>query len=157
LTMPSAMTTFDSYFLMKTTLPKIDSIEKKWYLIDAEGKTLGRLAVTIANLLRGRNKPIYTPHLDTGDFVIVINADKVKLTGKKKEQKEYMFFSGWRGNEKYINVEDMLKKRPTFVLEHAVKGMLPGNRLARQIIKKLKIYASSEHPHEAQNPIPYDA
>lgn len=140
-------------YSMKTTLAKSD-IEKKWYVIDAEDQVLGRLAVKIANILRGRNKPIYTPHIDTGDFVIVVNADKIALTGNKRDQKQYMFFSGWRGNEKHIPVAVMLQKKPAFVIEHAVKGMLPRNKLAAAMIKKLKVYAGSEHPHAAQNPQP---
>ena len=141
---------------MTTTLAKANT-EKKWYIIDAEGQVLGRLAVKIANILRGRNKPIYTPHIDTGDFVIVINAHKFALTGKKMTDKEYMFYSGYRGNEKYITVEKMLEKRPEFIIEHAVKGMLPKNKLARQMMKKLRIFASDQHPHEAQNPTPVKA
>lgn len=140
---------------MKTTLAKSD-IEKKWYVIDAEGKTLGHLAVIIANLLRGRNKPIYTPHIDTGDFVIVINADKVKLTGKKEEQKQYMFVTGYFGNEKYIPLSVMRQKRPEFIFEHAVKCMLPKNKLAYALMRKLKIYKGPEHPHQSQNPIPFN-
>ena len=140
---------------MKTTLITAETgeNEKKWYIIDAEGQILGRLAVKIANLLRGRGKPIYTPHLDLGDFVIVINADKVKLTGKKEKDKQYMFYTGWRGNEHYKNVADMRKDKPEFIIKHAVEGMFPRNRLADQILKKLKIFAGSEHPHQAQSPI----
>lgn len=141
---------------MSTTLAKQD-IEKKWYVIDAKNQVLGRLAVKVANILRGRNKPIYTPHIDAGDFVVIINADKVRLTGKKMQEKDYyMFYSGWRGNEKYRSIPQMQESRPAFVIEHAVKGMLPRNRLARQMIKKLKIYAGEEHPHEAQAPIPLE-
>lgn len=136
---------------MKTTLAKQD-LQKQWYIIDAEGQVLGRLAVKIANILRGRHKPIYTPHLDTGDFVIVINAEKVVVTGKKEEQKQYMFYSGYMGNEKYRKLSDFRAKRPAFIIEHAVKGMLPKNRLARKMLTKLKIYADAHHPHEAQNP-----
>lgn len=136
---------------MKTTLAKIDN-EKKWYIVDASGQTLGRLSVKIANILRGRHKPIYTPHIDAGDFVVVINADKVKLTGKKEENKRYMFHTGWFGNEYYRSVADMREKKPTFIIEHAVKGMLPRNKLARHMLKKLKVYAGAEHPHEAQQP-----
>ena len=142
---------------MKTTLitSPIES-EKRWYIVDAENLILGRLAVKIANTLRGRNKPCYTPHTDTGDYVIVINADKVKLTGKKEEQKQYMFFSGWRGNEKYVSFSDFREKNPAFIFENAVKGMLPRNKLSRKIIKKLKVYKGSSHPHEAQEPIKFD-
>lgn len=138
---------------MKTTLAKQD-IERKWYIVDAAGKTLGKLAVFIANLLRGRNKPIYTPHIDSGDFVIVINADKIEVSGKKEEQKEYMFFSGFRGNEKYVPYKRMKEKRPEFIIEHAVQGMLPKNNLSRHMMKKLRIFRGSEHTHEAQSPIP---
>lgn len=142
---------------MKTTLitSPIES-EKRWYIVDAENLILGRLAVKIANTLRGRHKPYFTPHTDTGDYVIVINADKVKLTGKKEEQKQYMFFSGWRGNEKYVSFSDFREKNPAFIFENAVKGMLPRNKLSRKIIKKLKVYKGSSHPHEAQEPLKFD-
>ena len=120
--------------------------------MDASDKVLGRMSVKIADILRGRHKPIYTPHMDTGDFVVVINAEKVAVTGNKEEQKLYMFYSGYVGNEKYRSLADFREKRPDFIIEHAVKGMLPKNRLARQMLKKLKIYAGPEHPHEAQNP-----
>lgn len=139
---------------MKSYLAKPADVQHKWYLIDASNEILGRLAVKIANVLRGRNKPTYTPHVDTGDFVIVINADKIQLTGKKEKQKKYMFYSGWMGNEKYRTVEQMRESKPTFILEHAVKGMLPKNRLARKMIKKLKIHAGTDHPHAAQKPEP---
>jgi len=140
--------------MMKTTLAKPDSIDAKWYLVDADGETLGRLAVKIANILRGRHKPTYTPHLDTGDFVVVINAEKIRVTGKKEDQKNYMFYSGWFGNEKYVPLSEFRKRRPEFIIEHAVKGMLPRNKLAAQMLKKLKIYGGGSHPHEAQNPVP---
>lgn len=140
---------------MNTTLAKPGQVEQKWYVVDAADQVLGRLAVQISNVLRGRHKPTYTPHVDTGDFVIVINADKVRLTGKKDEKKQYMFYTGWVGNERYRNVEYFREKNPAFIIEHAVKGMLPKNRLARQMAKKLKVYAGNEHPHEAQNPIPF--
>ncbi len=122
--------------------------------MDATDQVLGRLAVTIANALRGRNKPIYTPHVDTGDYVIVINADKVKLTGSKEEQKKYMFYSGYMGGEKYRTVADFREKRPEFIITNAVKGMLPKNKLANAMLSKLKVYRGSEHPHEAQQPSP---
>ncbi len=137
---------------MKTTLPKQEELERKWFVVDASDKVLGRMSVKIADILRGRHKPIYTPHMDTGDFVVVINAEKVAVTGNKEEQKLYMFYSGYVGNEKYRSLADFREKRPDFIIEHAVKGMLPKNRLARQMLKKLKIYAGPEHPHEAQNP-----
>lgn len=124
--------------------------EPRWILIDATDKVLGRLATDIADRLRGKDKPGYTPHTDTGDYVVVINAEKVKLTGDKVEQKVYVSYSGWIGGKKEILAKDMLKKHPTYILEHAVKGMLPKNKLARQQIKKLKLYVGSEHPHKAQ-------
>ena len=137
---------------MKTFLAKKETVQRNWYVIDAKDQVLGRLAVKIANVLRGRNKPTYTPHVDTGDFVVVINADKVALTGKKEEQKQYMFYSGYVGGEKRLGVSQMQARQPDFVVKHAVKGMLPKNRLARKMLTKLKVYAGSEHPHEAQNP-----
>ncbi|MEM7673047.1 MAG: 50S ribosomal protein L13 [Verrucomicrobiota bacterium] len=137
---------------MKTTLAKPGELDQKWYLVDAEGQTLGRLAVKIANILRGRNKPTYTPHVDTGDYVVVINAAKVVVSGKKEEQKEYMFYSGYMGNEKYRTVADFRENRPEFLIENAVKGMLPRNRLASQMLKKLRVFGGSEHSHEAQQP-----
>lgn len=140
---------------MKTTLATTTSHKKEWHLIDAKGEILGRLAVKVANILRGRNKAIYTPHADTGDYVVIINADKVKLTGRKESDKRYMFYSGWMGGESYKSVAQMRQHKPEFIIEHAVKGMLPRNRLGRQMIKKLKIHTGSEHPYEAQQPKPY--
>ncbi|WP_345786123.1 50S ribosomal protein L13 [Rubellicoccus peritrichatus] len=140
---------------MKTTLAK-QGAAKQWYIIDADGETLGRMSVKIANILRGRHKPIYTPHIDAGDHVVVINAKKVKLTGKKNENKQYMFYTGWVGNERYRSAAHFREKNPAFIIEHAVKGMMPRNKLGRQMMSKLKIYAEAEHPHEAQNPIPYE-
>lgn len=137
---------------MKSYLAKTGETEKKWYVVDASNQILGRLAVKIANLLRGRNKPTYTPHVDTGDFVIVINADKVAVSGNKEIQKEYMSYSGYFGNEKYRKFSDLRTNKPAFIFENAVKGMLPKNRLARDILKKLKVYAGPNHPHEAQQP-----
>ncbi len=139
---------------MKSYLAKKGEITPSWYIVDASGEVLGRLSVKIANVLRGRNKPTYTPHTDTGDFVIVVNAEKIAVSGKKEEQKQYMFYSGWVGSEKYRSLGDMREKTPAFIIEHAVKGMLPKNRLARQMLKKLKIYIGPEHPHSAQNPQP---
>ena len=139
---------------MKTTLAKPETAIHDWKIVDADGQILGRLAVSIANALRGRNKPTYTPHVDTGDYVVVINAEKIKLTGAKEEQKQYMFYSGYMGNEKYRNVADFREKRPEFIITNAVKGMLPKNKLARAMLKKLKVYKGSEHPHEAQQPSP---
>ena len=137
---------------MKTFLAKKETVQPRWYVVDATDQVLGRLAVKIANILRGRNKPTFTPHVDTGDFVVVINAEKVALTGRKEEQNRYMFYSGFAGGEKYRTLKDVRRDKPQFILEHAVKGMLPKNRLARQMLTKLKIYSGSEHPHAAQNP-----
>ena len=127
-------------------------VKKKWFLVDAEGKTLGRLASEVAKILRGKHKPIFTPHVDTGDYVIVINAEKVKVEGKRAELKSYFSHSGYPGGAKVKYFKDLIKTKPEFVIEHAVKGMIPHNRLGRRIIKKLKIYAGSEHPHSAQKP-----
>lgn len=139
---------------MKTTLAKAETTTHGWRIVDAKDQILGRLAVTIANSLRGRDKPTYTPHVDTGDFVIVINADKVKLTGAKEEQKKYMFYSGYMGSEKYRNVADFRKNRPEFIITNAVKGMLPKNKLASRMLTKLKVYSGEDHPHTAQQPTP---
>jgi large subunit ribosomal protein L13 len=139
---------------MKTTLAKAETTTHGWKIVDAKDQILGRLAVTIANSLRGRDKPTYTPHVDTGDFVIVINADKVKLTGAKEEQKKYMFYSGYMGSEKYRNVADFRKNRPEFIITNAVKGMLPKNKLASRMLTKLKVYRGEDHPHSAQQPTP---
>ncbi len=122
----------------------------QWRVVDAEGKLLGRLATQIADMLRGKDKPYYTPHTDSGDYVVVINADKVKLTGKKLEDKEYVRYSGWMGGKKVTTAKELLAKKPTKIIELAVKGMMPKNKLSKQSIKKLKIYAGSEHPHKAQ-------
>ena len=139
---------------MKTTLAKAETTTHGWRIVDAKDQILGRLAVSIANSLRGRDKPTYTPHVDTGDYVIVINADKVKLTGAKEEQKKYMFYSCYMGGEKYRNVADFRKKRPEFIIMNAVKGMLPKNKLADRMLTKLKVYRGEEHPHSAQQPTP---
>jgi large subunit ribosomal protein L13 len=139
---------------MKTTLATVEDVaNKKWCLLDADGKILGRLAVKIANILRGRDKPLYTPHMDVGDFVIVINAEKVKLTGNKDNAKEYMFYSGYQGGEKYVPISRMRERRPEFLIKHAVLGMLPKNRLAQKLMLKLKIYAGNSHPHASQQPV----
>ena len=122
----------------------------KWHLIDAEGKVLGRLATEIAEALRGKDKAYYTPHTDTGDYIVVINAEKVKMTGEKLTDKIYLSYSGWMGGQKERTPQQLLERRPTEILQRAVKGMLPKNRLSRQVIKKLKVYAGSEHPHKAQ-------
>ena len=127
-------------------------VEREWYVIDAEGQTLGRLATEIARILRGKNKPQYTPHVDVGDFVVVINADRVVVTGKKAEQKVYRRHSGYPGGMKETTYERMMESKPTEILRKAVYGMMPKTRLARQQFRKLKIYAGPEHPHAAQNP-----
>lgn len=137
---------------MKTVMPSGEQIERKWYLIDASGKTLGRLASEIAKILKGKNKPIYTPYVDTGDFVVVINAEKVVVTGKKPEQKMYRHHTGWVGNLKEVKYKIMMQKHPERILSFAVKGMLPKNSLGRKMFKKLKIYVGPEHKHEAQQP-----
>ena len=137
---------------MKTFMASPATIERKWYLIDAEGQTLGRLASEIANILRGKNKPTYTPHIDTGDYVIVINAEKVKTTGKKLEQKVYYHHSEYVGGMKETTLKEMLQKHPERVIEFAVKGMLPKGPLGRQMYTKLHVYAGAEHKHEAQKP-----
>lgn len=141
---------------MKSYMAKPNEIERKWYVIDAEGKVLGRLASEIAKILSGKNKPIYTPHVDTGDYVIVINADKVVLTGKKLEQKFYRYHTGYPGGLKEISYDRMIKEKPEKVIESAVKGMLPKNSLGRSMGKKLKVYRGSEHNHEAQKPVVYE-
>ena len=138
---------------MKTFLAKKETVQPKWHLIDAEGQVLGRLAVKAANLIRGRHKASYTAHVDTGDFVVVINAEKVVLTGKKEEQNEYMFFSGFVGGESYRSLKVMRQKHPEFIIEHAVKGMLPKNRLARTMLTKLRVFPGATHDHAAQNPV----
>ncbi len=137
---------------MKTYVPKKTEIKNNWYLVDAEGKILGRLASKIAQVLSGKNKPIYTPFLDTGDFVVVINAKKVKVTGNKEKKKIYYHYSGYPGGMKEIVYEKLLEKKPAVIIQKAVKGMLPKSKLGRKMIKKLKIYAGTEHRHQAQNP-----
>jgi large subunit ribosomal protein L13 len=137
---------------MKTYTPKVTEIQRRWWLVDAEGQVLGRLASEIAQLLRGKHKPMYTPHLDTGDFVVVVNAEKVRLTGDKMDKKAYFRHTGYIGGEKFIPVRDMLEKHPERVIDLAVKGMLPKNNLGRLMRRKLKVYAGAAHPHEAQQP-----
>ena len=139
---------------MKTYNAKPGEIERTWYVVDAEGQTLGRLATQIADALRGKRKPEYTPHIDTGDFVVVVNAEKIAVTGKKREDKIYYRHSGYPGGLRQRTLAEQLERRPTEVLRKAVKGMLPRNRLARRQLTKLKIYAGPEHPHDAQNPTP---
>lgn len=137
---------------MKTFSAKNEEIEPKWYVVDAQGKTLGRLASQIATILRGKHKPIYTPHVDCGDYVVVVNADKIWVTGRKLDQKMYYRHSGYPGGLKEIKLRDQLQKFPERVIEAAVKGMLPKNRLGRQMYMKLKVYAGADHPHAAQQP-----
>lgn len=139
---------------MKTFSAKANEVNRQWWVIDAADQVLGRVAVKAANLLRGKEKAIYTPHCDTGDFVIVINADKVRLTGKKEEQKSYMSFSGYVGGHKSESVKQRRERRPELLVERAVKGMIPHNRLGRSVFTKLKVYAGAEHPHAAQAPTP---
>ena len=139
---------------MKTYLPKVDLNARKWHVVDASGMVLGRLAAEVANTLRGKNKPVYTPHLDAGDFVVVVNAEKVVLTGKKETAKRYMTYSGWKGGEKYKTVAEVRAKHPERLIVHAVKGMIPKNRLGDRLITKLKVYRGAQHPHEAQQPAP---
>jgi large subunit ribosomal protein L13 len=138
--------------MQKTWNAKPGEVERNWYLVDAEGKTLGRLATQIADMLRGKTKPEYTPHVDTGDFVVVVNAEKIAVTGNKLEDKLYYRHSGYPGGLRSRPLKDQLERRPTEVIRKAVKGMMPRNRLSRAQIKKLKIYAGPEHPHEAQAP-----
>lgn len=138
---------------MRTTyMPNASKIERKWYVVDAEGKTLGRLASEVANVLRGKNKPTYTPHIDTGDYVIVVNAEKIQVTGKKLDQKIYYHHSEYVGGMKEATLREMMQKKPEFVITHAVKGMLPKGPLGRQMLKKLHVYAGPEHNHAAQKP-----
>ena len=141
---------------MKSYMAKTNEVDRKWYVIDAEGKVLGRLASEVATILTGKNKPIYTPHVDTGDFVIIINADKIKLTGKKLGQKQYRYHTQYPGGLKSISYDRMIKEKPEKVIQLAVKGMLPKNSLGRQMIKKMKVYSGSEHNHEAQKPEVYE-
>lgn len=138
---------------MKTTyMANPNTIERKWYVVDAEGKTLGRLAAEVAKVLRGKNKPTFTPHVDTGDHVIVINAEKVRFTGKKLEQKTYFRHSGYPGGSTFVTLGNMLAKHPERIVEMAVRGMLPKNKLGAQIYRKLNVYAGPEYPHAAQKP-----
>ncbi len=137
---------------LKTFNLKKEEIKRKWFLIDAEGKNLGRLCTEIAKILRGKNKPIFTPHLDCGDFVVVINAEKVKVTGNKLADKNYYRHSGYIGNLKVTSLEEMMKKSPEIVIRNAVRGMLPHNTLGRKILKKLKIYRGNKSPHRSQKP-----
>lgn len=137
---------------MKTSLPKPGEIQRGWHLVDASGKPLGRLAVKVANLLRGRHKAMFTPHIDTGDFVVVINARDVKLTGTKPEKKVYHRYSGYRSGYKQTTVATMRERHPERIVQKAVEGMLPSNKLSRTIVKRLKVYAGATHPHAPQAP-----
>jgi large subunit ribosomal protein L13 len=141
---------------MRTYTAKPGEVERRWYVVDADGQTLGRLATRIADTLRGKDKAQYTPHVDTGDFVVVVNAEKVLVTGNKLDQKRYYRHSGYPGGLRSRTLREQLERRPTEVIRTAVKGMLPKNRLARKQINKLKIYAGPEHPHEAQAPQPLE-
>ena len=141
---------------MRTFTQKQEEIERDWYVVDAEGETLGRLASRIAPILKGKHKPIYTPHLDCGDFVIIVNAEKVRVTGRKLDQKFYHRHSGYPGGLKSISLRDQLNRYPERVLQAAIRGMLPKNKLGRRMIKKLKVYAGDAHPHEAQQPKPLE-
>ncbi len=141
---------------MKTYTPTAEEIERRWWLVDAEGKTLGRLATRVAGILRGKHKPMYTPHLDVGDYVVVINAEKVALTGRKADQKTYFTHSGYMGSEKHIPFRRMIERHPDRVIELAVRGMLPKNKLGQHMRKKLKVYAGVVHPHQGQEPQPLD-
>ena len=137
---------------MRTYIPKSEEIERKWRLVDAEGKVVGRLATEIADILRGKNKPCFTPHLDTGDFVVVVNAEKIRFTGNKLADKVYYHHTGHPGGIRGITAEKLLEKEPEKLIAEAVKGMLPKNKLRKHFMGKLKIYAGSAHPHEAQQP-----
>ena len=139
---------------MKTFVANENDIEREWFVVDAADKSTGRLAVFIADILRGRNKPTYTPHVDTGAFVIVINAEKVVLTGKKETQKKFMSYSGWKCGERYRSVEEVRARQPEKLITHAVRGMVPKNRLGRVLMTKLKVFKGDQHPHAAQQPQP---
>lgn len=138
---------------MKTFVPQDPGENRRWLVVDAEGKSLGRLAVAIATALRGKDQPTFTPWIDTGAFVVVTNAEKVKLTGNKEQDKIYQHYTGWRGGLYETTAEQMRAKKPELMVKKAVEGMLPGNKLARGMMRRLKVYAGSEHPHAAQNPV----
>ncbi len=137
----------------KTQAAKKEEVQRQWYVVDATDQVLGRLASKVAKILRGKHKPNFTPHVDTGDYVIIINADKVRLTGKKMTDKVYVRYSGYPGGERTLTPKDILKKHPERLVEMAVRGMLPKNRLGRQMFKKLFVYAGDQHPHQAQKPV----
>ncbi len=141
---------------MKTHTPKAKEIERRWWIVDAADRPLGRLATQIAHVLRGKHKPIFTPHLDTGDHVVVINASQVKLTGRKADQKQYFRHSGYMGGERFIPFRRMLATHPERVIEIAVKGMMPKNALGKNMVRKLKVYAGADHPHQGQKPAPLE-
>ncbi len=137
---------------MKTTVPKVEDVQRDWYVVDAEGQTLGRLAVKVANILRGKHKPIFTPHMDCGDFVVIVNAEKIHLSGNKEEQKLYRHHSGYPGGFKIETAKALRVRRPDQIVERAIKGMLPHTRLGARQFTKLKVYVGNQHPHAAQNP-----
>lgn len=137
---------------MQTHVVKAADIEREWFVVDADGQTLGRLASNIARILRGKHKPTYSPHLDVGDYVIVINADKIAVTGRKLDDKVYYHYTGYPGGLRSITLRDQMERHPTFAVKEAIKGMLPKNRLGRRMLAKLKVYAGPEHPHQAQQP-----
>ena len=141
---------------MQTYLAKEGDVTRAWHVVDAEGQTLGRLATVVANLLRGKNKPTFTPHVDTGDYVVVINADKIVVTGKKATDKVYSHHTGWPGGFRQVTFDKLQAAKPIRIIEKAVRGMLPHNKLSDQVYSKLKVYAGPDHPHAAQNPKPYD-
>lgn len=142
--------------MKRTYVTKSEDVQRDWYVVDARGQTLGRLASEVAQIVRGKHKPIYSPSVDVGDYVIVVNADQVRVTGRKLDQKMYYRHSGYPGGLKEVSLRRMLKEHPTRVIEHAVRGMLPKNRLGRKMVKKLKVYAGPAHPHEAQQPKPLE-
>ena len=142
--------------MQKTTVLKPGEFERNWYIVDASGKTLGRLATRVASVLRGKTKPAYAPHMDTGDFVIIVNASRIHVTGNKREDKTYWSYTGYTGGMRLTSFKDKMEKDPTFAVTNAVKGMLPKNKLGRRLLKKLKVYGGEQHPHKAQNPQPLE-
>lgn len=141
---------------MQTIFVKPKDVDRKWYIVDAEGKNLGRVAARVAYVLRGKNKPYYTPHQEIGDYVIIINAGKIEVTGRKRQRKLYYHHSGYPGGMKVENFEKAIGRRPTFPMEHAIRGMLPNNRMGRKLFKNVKVYADERHPHAAQKPEPLE-
>jgi large subunit ribosomal protein L13 len=141
---------------MKTYTVSADEIEREWWVVDAEDEVLGRLATRVASVLRGKHKPTYSPHLDVGDHVVVVNAEKIRLTGDKEDTKTYFRHSGWMGGDKHVPFERMRERRPEYIIERAVQGMLPKTKLGREMRKKLRVYAGPDHPHEAQTPEPLE-